>query len=253
MLVLLVASGGSLLLYHEHNSSENRLRRDFDAQKEQLQKQVDEQTKRAESLKKVVQHLEMSQRVADVMVTSQTESAGILRTSLLFIEYGKDNVPLPGKEFVIEGKRAHIDSLVIKFDGKFVEENDPLRGHSVALFTNLYDQKHSPDDAYVIDEPGQVPAIYKSTDPAVSQFEQELWTNFWKLADDPAYRQSMGVRVAQGEGVFRDFEPGWIYTVTVDSNGGINIVPEKLKPIVQQALEHSLNHKSPTSAATSQP
>ena len=55
--------------------------------------------------------------------------------------------------------------MVIKFQGKYVEANDPLRGRSIALFTKLFDNKHAPEKGYVIDEPGHIPAVYQGLGP----------------------------------------------------------------------------------------
>ena len=68
----------------------------------------------------------------------------------------------------------------------------------------------------------------------------ELWKNFWQLANEPAYREKMGVRIAQGEGVWRPFEPGNLYTITLESNGGLNITSEPVKGIYKELLhEHA--------------
>jgi hypothetical protein len=141
--------------------------------------------------------------------------------------------------------------MVIKFDGKFVEGNDPLRGHSLALFTRIFGETQDPAHAFPIDEPGHIPAIYRSAQPEVEPFEHELWDNFWKLAGDPAYRASMGVRVAQGEGVWGDFEKGWLYKLSLESNGGLNLVNEKIKGIYQQALKDG--HGAPGAPTTRPP
>ena len=192
----------------------------------------------SEELKQVIGRLETERRVAKIIVTDQPESAGIQRTTLLFVEYVRDGItPLPPKHFTIDGKRAHIDAMVIKFDGKFVEGNDPLRGHSLALFTRIFGETQNPANGFMIDEPGHIPAIYQPSSKDVSQFEENLWANFWKLADDPDYRASMGVRIAQGEGVWRDFDKGFLYKLTLESNGGLNITSERMEGIFQQALK----------------
>ena len=226
LFLLLAAACGGLLLLRSHNSDVHQLQRALVAQQQ-----------RNEQLKQFVQRLTAERRVAEILVKDRSESAGIVRTTLLFVEYARDGVtPLPAKEFTIEGAVAHIDAMVIKFDGKFVEENDPLRGHSIALFTRLYGENQSPADAFPIDSPGEIPDVYRG-DGKVSRFEQGLWENFWKLADDPQYRGAMGVRVAQGEGVWRGFEPGWLYTLTLESNGGLNIAAERPKAIYQELLK----------------
>ena len=174
------------------------------------------------------------------MVTSQhTDAAGIVHTTLLFVEYGRDGSPLPGLTFTVLGDTVHIDALVIKFDGKFVEENDSLRGHSIALFKSIYGDHEAPANAQPIDTPGHIPAVYRESDRTVSRFEQSLWSDFWKLADDPAYRAKMGVRVAEGEGVWGPFHPNRLYTLTLETAGGLNLTSEPLRGIYRELLQHS--------------
>ena len=125
-----------------------------------------EQEKTA-TLQAIVQRLSSERRVADVLVTDQTRAAtGELRTTLLFVEYDRHGDPLPARRFVIDGQVIHIDALVVKFDGKFVQENDSLRGHSVALFTRMYGEHQFPDGAEQIDQPGQIPPAYRGAIPA---------------------------------------------------------------------------------------
>src|SRR5688500_10431584 len=107
-------------------------------------------------LQQIVRRLSDERRVAEVLVTDQTEVDGILRTTLLFVEYAKDGSSLPPKSFTIEGKTAHIDALVIKFERDFLKQDDPLRGHSIALFTKLYGEEQSPASAETIDAPGKI-------------------------------------------------------------------------------------------------
>ncbi len=202
-----------------------------------VQAQLEREQQRTAELQQIVQRLSAERRVADIIVTDQQIVNGVLRTTLLFGEYGRDGSSLPAKTFVVEGKMIHLDAMVVKFDGKFVEQNDPLRGHSIALFTRLYGDTQTPAAAFPIDRPGQVPLVYQDADPKGSGFEHDLWQNFWQLADDASYRSQMGVRIAQGEGVWRSFEPGHLYTVTLESNGGLNIRSEPLKGIYREAIK----------------
>ena len=208
-------------------------------QRDSVQVQLDQEKQKSRKLEEFVTHLTAEKRVADVIVTDQKDVNGVLQTTLLFVEYDKAGSPLPGKCFTFEGKQAHIDALVVIFDGKYVQERDPLRGRSIALFTRLFGDKQTPEQAHRIDDPSQIPAIYRGADPRVSQFEQELWRDFWRLADDEAYRTSMGVRVAQGDGVWRPFEPGKLYTITLQTDGGLIIQSEPLKGIYSEALKRN--------------
>jgi hypothetical protein len=235
--ILVVAGAFGIDFYRKHFSAEQ---------------QIEELKQQKRQLQQIVQRLSDERRVADVLVTDHKEVNGIEQTTLLFVEYARDgSTTLPPKSFTIEGHQAHIDAMVIKFEHGFVEQNDALRGHSIALFTKLYGDRQSPDKAFMIDTPGKVPDFYRGSDPRIEPFEKELWANFWRLYDDPEYRQEKGVRVAEGQGVWGPFEADKLYTITVESNGGLNITNEPLKGIYREALkqhaagEHAGSGESP--------
>jgi hypothetical protein len=71
----------------------------------------------------------------------------------------------------------------------------------------------------------------------VSKFDIELWRDFWKLAEDPRFRQEKGVRVANGQGLWGPFEADKLYTITIESDGGLNMASEPLKGIYREALK----------------
>lgn len=219
---LVVGGAGVLLVYHDRGG-DRHLRREAERKNEQL--------------KQVIQRLSAERRMADVVVTEQRAVNGTMTTTLLFVEYGRDGSTLPARRFTINGDVAYVDAMVIKFDGKFVQDNDPLRGRSIALFTRLYAENQPPEKGFRIDEPNQIPDVYRGGDPYVMDFERELWANFWKLADDEGYRKEMGVRVAQGEAVWTRFQPDRLYTLTLESNGGLNITSAPLKGIYREALK----------------
>lgn len=227
--------GGVLVLWGYHNSTG-----------EQSQRAAAE--RKAEHLEQVVQRLTAGRRVADVIVTEQTTTPGGLKTTLLFVEYARDGSPLPARRFTIDGNVAYIDAMVVKFDGKFVEENDPLRGRSVALFTRLYAENQPPEKGFRIDEPDQIPPVYRGADAFVMDFERELWASFWKLADDETYRNAMGVRVAHGEAVQTQLHPDRLYTVTLEANGRLNITSSPLKGIYREALRGAVTQSQPTTS-----
>ncbi len=201
------------------------------------QKEIAQLKAEKEELQQIVQRLSAEERRAEVLVTDQQVVDGELQTTLLFVEYARDGSTLPPKSFTIRGKTAHIDALVIKFEGKFVEQNDPLRGRSIVLFHRLFGEYQNPSDAHRIDEPGKIPDIYRGVDPRVSEFEQELWDNFWRLAEDEAYRKEMGIRVVQGESPWGPFDLGRLYRITIESDGGLNLISEPVPGIYQQLLK----------------
>ena len=227
---MIVAGSVALYVYQDRFSASHQI------QRLQEEKKV---------LQDVVQRLSDEKRVADVLVTDQKLVDGVPRTTLLFVEYDRAGQPLPAKSFEVVGKQAHVDALVIKFERHFVGEGDPLRGHSIALFQKLYGDHENPADAKRIDEPGKIPDVYRGADPRVSSFETELWQNFWRLADDERYRAEKGVRVASGQGVWGPFERDKLYTITLESGGGLNIQSEPLRGIYREAIKQRIASTMP--------
>jgi hypothetical protein len=236
LVALLIAGAGGILLYQNNSIPSKQI-----AQLQQANEKLEAARVKLEEDKKelqtVVTRLEGEKRVADVIVArqEQVEGAG-LQTTLLFVEYDRAGQPLPAKSFVIAGKTAHLDAMVIKFDHDYVGANDPLRGHSIALFTKIYGDSQPPSSAQLVDQPGTIPDVYRGADPKVSEFELALWKDFWKLYDDDAYRAVKGVRALGGHGVWGPFEPGKLYTVTLESDGGLNMTSEPLKGIYKELI-----------------
>ena len=229
---LLIASVG--VVYYQHAVSSEK----------KIEKLQDEKRQ----LEQVVTRLEHEKRVADVLVSRQEKNdAGVLETTLLFVEYDKAGNSLPAKSFTITGNTAHIDAMVIKFEHDYVAANDALKGHSIALFTKIYGDNQSPADAATIDTPGKIPDIYRGADPVVTDFEMGLWKDFWKLYEEESYRQSKGVRALGGHGLWGPFQPDKLYTITIESDGGLNMTSEPLKGIYRAAMKQGVTTR-PTTA-----
>jgi hypothetical protein len=203
----------------------------------QAERKIEELQDQKRQLEQVVTRLEHEKRVADILVSRQEKNAaGVLETTLLFVEYDKAGQPLPARSFTIEGNTAHLDAMVIKFDHGYVAESDALKGHSIALFTKIYGESQKPSEAAMIDPPGKIPDLYRGADPRVSQFELDLWRDFWKLYEDETLRKEKGVRALGGHGVWGPFEPDRLYTITIESDGGLNMTSEPLKGIYREAM-----------------
>src|SRR5436190_9912695 len=86
---LVVAGSVGVWIYQEHFSTSRQIAK-LEAQKKQLED--------------IVQRLSAEKRVAEIVVTDQKNSGGVLTTELLFVEYAKDGSSLPAKTFAIQGK-----------------------------------------------------------------------------------------------------------------------------------------------------
>ena len=223
LLVLLVAMTIALAVYRDHYAADRKVAK------------LEEEKK---ALTAVVSHLTSERRVANLVVTDKhVGSDGTPVTTLLLVEIARNGTELPARSFTVRGQLVHVDAMVIKFDLEDVKADDPLRGRSIALFTKIYGDQETPASAVPIDPPGIVPEIYRDADPTLAAFELDLWKDFWRLADDPAYAAARHVRVANGQGVWGMFEPDKLYTLTLETNGGLNLTSEPLKGIYR-ALEH---------------
>jgi hypothetical protein len=223
VLIFLITTGTAGLLWYRSHTA--------------MQRQLEEVKAKNDELKQIVQRLSVEKRVAELLVTNQETIEGKTKTTLLLVEVGRNGINLPPKGFVVEGREVHIDAMVIKFEQHFVEEGDPLRGHSIALFTRIFGDRETPANAQMIDKPGEVPDVYRDADPRISQFEQDLWKDFWKLFDDQKYASSKGVRIANGEGKWFPAQPDRLYTLTIEADGGLNVISGPVPDIYQQAMK----------------
>ncbi|MGE5608299.1 MAG: hypothetical protein ACM359_03515 [Bacillota bacterium] len=227
---LVVAGSYGLYRYEKNRSTEAR-----------LQEQIKRLEEQRQHLREFVARLTTEKRVAEIVVTDQVKKGDTIeQTTLMFVEYGRDGKQLPPKFFTIKGHCAHLDSLVIKFDRGFIEQNDPLRGQSLVLFYRIFGDYQTPAEAFPIDDPGRAPVAYQG-DPkqaaAAREFEAELWQNFWKLANDVKYREEKGVRVAQGESPWTYFYQDRIYTLSLESAGGLSITSRPMEGIWAELRE----------------
>ncbi|MBU0755658.1 MAG: hypothetical protein KJ645_11000 [Planctomycetes bacterium] len=189
-----------------------------------------------ERLNTVVDRLEASTRVAQVVVTEKKvdEVTGLLETTIKFAEIDRQGKTLPPRIFTVEGDVIYFDALVIKFDRDYIERGEALRGKSLHLFRRLFGEYQPPEEGQLIDgSPSQdgIPDLYR-VDHDPTDFEVELWQDFWKYATDPQAAKEKGVRIVQGEAVYTRFVKENLYTLTLDHDGGINIQVEPIPGIL---------------------
>lgn len=174
-------------------------------------------------LQEVIDRLQSERRIAEVVVLKQDEAR--TKTTFRFREVRPDGTPIHERDLTIDGDVAYFDALVIKFDHRYVERGDLLRGRSLYLFQRIFGEHQEPAQGFRIDE--EVPAPYRLR-PIPSEFERELWSEFWTYALEPERARAKGIRVVQGEAVRTKLRPDRIYRLTIEAAGGINIAVEKL-------------------------
>lgn len=187
-----------------------------------------------EILRQMVKRLSADSRIAEVLVTQsvfneQTQKIG---TTIKFLEYDTEGKPLEPRYLTFQGNIIQFQALVIRFQDKFVQSGDELRGKSAYLFLKAFVLDGKNTESFDLTETNEIPQGYKI--PGVkSEFEEKLWKEFWSYALDPKARSRMGIKNAQIEAPGSIFVPGTIYTLRIEHDGGIRIdaqpIPEILK------------------------
>jgi len=198
-------------------------------------------------LQQIVQRLTDERRVAEMIVTDQRPTPQGLETTLLFVEQARDGTPLPARSFTVKGDEVWVGGLSIRFEEGWLEKNDPLRGHGIMLFTRIFGQNQTPAEGATIDEPGKIPDVYRGGPKEmarVSDFERDLWENFWRLVNDKQYRAEKNVAVAGGKAVYFRAAPDKLYRITVDARGNPTVDWEAIKPIYREAMKGRVETKA---------
>ena len=68
-----------------------------------------------------------------------------------------------------------------------------------------------------------MPSAYAVSE--LAEFQKQLWKHFWDIATDKELADNMGVRVAQGEAVYKPVRSGEVLELIVDAAGGMNLSP----------------------------
>ncbi len=164
--------------------------------------------------------------ILDVLRQEGSPTEQNLRTTVVFQEVDSTGRPIaPRHQFTIDGDVLYIDAWVAKFQDQFVELGDEFRGGSICLFRRLFGENQKPSEGLVLDLEGDSPGAYREG-REVSEFEREIWANFWKLANDPAQAEKRGLRAVHGEAVYMKLVPGTRYRIQLRSSDGLTILPE---------------------------
>ncbi len=190
----------------------------------------------ARMLRQIIERLSADSRVAEVLVTKSEldETTKKIRTTIKFLEYDAKGRPLEPKYFTFFGNIIQFQSLVIRFNDKFVRAGDKLRGKSAYLFMKAFVLDGANTQEFDVTRFNEVPRGYRvSPEGRVSKFEAGLWRQFWRYAVDAKTRELAGIKSAQIEAPGSLFLPGTIYTLKIEHAGGLRIdtapIPEILK------------------------
>jgi len=194
------------------------------------QKRVEE----ARILKQVIARLTADSRLAEVIV-SGVEFNPITQqhmTTIKFLEYNSEGLPMWPKYYTFAGNLIQFQSLVVRFEDKFVMAGDELRGKSISLFWKVFLLDGKNTQEYVITPVNAVPEGYKIDGPR-NAFEDDIWRKFWDYALHSNKAMSKGIKNAQIEAPGSKFVPGVFYTLRIEHDGGIRIDAKEVPEIMR--------------------
>lgn len=181
-------------------------------------------------LEMAMQLLKTDKRLArlDVLEQGIDPESGKVKTKIEFTELSPNGDPIgKPRQFEIEGEVVYLDNWVVKFEDAYVEQADLAKGTSLALFRRVFGEYQSPAEGFLIDEVGAMPQAY-SRGGQPSEFEQEIWDDFWTFANDSEAAKKKGIRAAHGEALSMKVEEGRSYRVILRASDGLSIVPEQV-------------------------
>jgi hypothetical protein len=169
--------------------------------------------------------LKTNHRIALVEVLRQDANpqSGAVATEFRFQEVNDQGQPVSSsRTFRVDGDVVYFDYWVIKFADELVESGSD-GASSLCLFRRLYGEFQEPVQGYTLDEANTRPAVYGHG--PINEYEREIWTNFWTIANDQQLAAGMGIRAAHGEAVSMQLQPGRKYQVLLRASDGLTIRP----------------------------
>ena len=219
------------------------------------------------TLQRIVQNLKAESRLAEALVVDSAldEFTRKYTTTIKFLEYDVHGRPLKPKYFTFKGNLIQFQTLVVRFDDKYIEQGHRMKGKSLALFLKAFVLDGASTQEFVItpvrenqppDRPvplwkrfagrfrpdflkeGQVPEFtvpegYRVGNPP-NYFEREVWAHFWQYALDAEQRKKAGIKNAQVEAPGQVFVPGTVYTLILEHDGGVRIDTRPIPLILKE-------------------
>lgn len=183
---------------------------------------------------KMLDRLQAESRAAQVLVTSvkYDEASRLNLTTIKFVEMDTAGHPLAPKYYTFRGNLIQFQSLVVRFEDKFVAAGDRFKGRSVYLFWKVFMLDGPFTQEFPITEVNAIPGGYKIPGKATG-FENRFWHDFWQYAFDEQKRRHAGVKSVQIEAPGAVFIPGYVYTIHIEHDGGLRIDARAVDPILR--------------------
>jgi hypothetical protein len=224
--VLVAIAASSVYLSYELIVKPRRALQDQIREQKETIAKLEQDKQRLEAYLKILERIDRRARVE--VLRQVKDQQGKLQTTIRFTEVDETGKPVnASRELTLPGQEVYFDTLVIKFDDHFVEQDDPVKGRALMLFRRIFSSTMRAEDGYVIDPEGQVPQVY-ADHQTPSSFEKDLWKRFWELANNEKLAKERGVRAIHGDAPYMRLEPDRVYEVCLRSTGEVVITPGTL-------------------------
>jgi len=220
----------------------NRVKSELDSKSVELEKRVQEIAalqvdlqKKEEEIQKLdtsLRLLKVTQRVARLSVIDQgpDNDTGEIFSLVEFVELDENGTAIgKPKRFRIKGDVVYIDTWLVKFDDRYIEQADLERSTSLVLFRRLFGQFQEPNEGYSLDEVGARPQVY-STGGEMTPFEKKIWDDFWSISNDQQRAGELGIRAAHGDAPSQKIKKGMVYKILLRASDGLSITPDPDAP-----------------------
>lgn len=232
--------------YHQYVLPARELesvRADFERVQSELsesRKQIEQQTVEINKLSEENDRLTTSlrlikvdRRLAYLTVTDMgpDPETGEALMKVLFTEVDLDGRQVGKRRvFTLKGALLNVDCWLAKFEDKYIEQADLVRGTSLCIIRGIRGDKDT--DLQSIDEgaaymdaiPGRDgsdprPPAYQTLGQ-ISDLEQKIWSDFWRVANDNQLQQELGLRAVHGQVNYIKVEPGATYQLDLRASDG---------------------------------
>ena len=181
-----------------------------------------------ERLETSMKLLKVDRRLANVTVMETgADDEGNPFMEVSFTEVDEADNPIgTTRIYTLQGDKLYIDGWVATFEDKYIEQADELRSASLFVFKSIYGDAEMPRDAQRLDvetQDNSPPGIYN--DSRKREFEQKIWSDFWKVCNDAQLQQELGIRTSQGQTSYVKPVEGKTYRVNIRSSGGMSLSP----------------------------
>ena len=242
-LVLLACVGGvtvtAVVIYLQSQASARLVkaaRREASEKQVQLERTQEQMRQTKAKYERYMANLVGSQRAAEVIVEDQTQDEdGQIWTKIKFLEYSVDGQPLePVKVFTVPGNVVYFDALVMRYTPEQVQEG---KAKSLYLFRRVFTDETRPDMGYKLfdaDEEASPPKnLQADTEEIPIQAQQQVWARFQKCLSDPEHAKEQGVDTMYGEAVYDTLRKGYLYTLNIQNNGGLELRKKQLSSVLR--------------------